>query len=445
MPGEWRQEPFSSAVLINPPVRLKRGCEYPFVSMDAIGPGSRWVYASRQRAYEGGGSRFQDGDTLLARITPCLENGKIARFKASGYISVAHGSTELIVIRGRAGVTDTGFAYYLTQSPLVRGYAISQMTGTSGRQRVPIEAFEHLLVPIPPLPEQRAIAHILGTLDDKIELNRRMNETLEAIAQALFKSWFIDFDPVHAKAEGRDTGLPPEVAALFPESFEDSELGQIPRGWEVGVLNDLVEAILGGDWGQDEATAEAVMPVRCIRGADIPDLQKGGTGKMPVRFVKPASLRRRQLSDGDIVVEISGGSPTQSTGRPVFVSGRLLGRLGMPVVCSNFCRSIKFRSPMFSRFAYFWLRSLYESDEFLQFENGTTGIKNLAFTRFSSDYKLCIPPLQVLRAFDQQVSCVFDKQQTNAAESDTLSAVRDGLLPRLLSGAVKTDSYVADA
>ena len=340
---------------------------------------------------------------------------------------------------------DPVFFYYLLKYLSPNFIEIAHNKQTTGLGHVTKQDLESMEVAYPQLSEQRAIAHILGTLDDKIELNRRMNETLEAIAQALFKSWFIDFDPVHAKAEGRDTGLPPEVAALFPESFEDSELGQIPRGWEVGVLNDLVEAILGGDWGQDEATAEAVMPVRCIRGADIPDLQKGGTGKMPVRFVKPASLRRRQLSDGDIVVEISGGSPTQSTGRPVFVSGRLLGRLGMPVVCSNFCRSIKFRSPMFSRFAYFWLRSLYESDEFLQFENGTTGIKNLAFTRFSSDYKLCIPPLQVLRAFDQQVSCVFDKQQTNAAESDTLSAVRDGLLPRLLSGAVKTDSYVADA
>ncbi|MEK7717517.1 MAG: restriction endonuclease subunit S, partial [Pseudomonadota bacterium] len=104
----------------------------------------------------------------MARITPCLENGKIARFCADPD-AVAHGSTEFIVIRGRDAITETDYAYYLTKWDGVSGYAISQMTGTSGRQRVPTEALDHLLVPVPPLPEQRAIAHILGTLDDKIE------------------------------------------------------------------------------------------------------------------------------------------------------------------------------------------------------------------------------------------------------------------------------------
>ena len=96
-----------------------------------------------------------------------------------------------------------------------------------------VTSFELQALRIPPLPEQRAIAHILGTLDDKIELNRRMNETLEAMARALFKSWFVDFDPVRAKAEGRDPGLPQPLADLFPDRFEDSELGEIPEGWEV--------------------------------------------------------------------------------------------------------------------------------------------------------------------------------------------------------------------
>src|SRR6185437_3399413 len=96
-------------------------------------------------------------------------------------------------------------------------------------------------IPLPPIHEQRAIAHILGTLDDKIELNRKMNETLETMARALFKSWFVDFDPVHAKAEGRDTGLPQPLADLFPDSFEDSELGEIPKGWAIGRFGDVVD------------------------------------------------------------------------------------------------------------------------------------------------------------------------------------------------------------
>ena len=171
--------------------------------MAAVDPNSHWVYADDQREYSSGGARFQDGDTLMARITPCLENRKIARYRSTNGSDDAYGSTEFIVIRGRAEVTDNRFAYYLTQSPAVRNYAINQMTGTSGRQRVPTSALDHIDVLIPPLSEQRRIAHILGTLDEKIEMNRRMNATLEEMARALFKSWFVDFEPVRAKMEGR--------------------------------------------------------------------------------------------------------------------------------------------------------------------------------------------------------------------------------------------------
>jgi type I restriction enzyme S subunit len=151
MAGEWREMPFSQAVTVNPRVQLTRGATYPFVDMGAVSAGTRSVFASEQRQFDGGGSRFTVGDTLMARITPCLENGKIARFAGpSG--EIAHGSTEFIVICGRDGVSDTDYAYYLTKWDGVSGHAISQMTGTSGRQRVPSEALDHLEVPVPPLP-----------------------------------------------------------------------------------------------------------------------------------------------------------------------------------------------------------------------------------------------------------------------------------------------------
>ena len=208
LPGGWRELSFSEAVLVNPKVRLDRGVTYPFVDMAAVSAESRSAYPSGQREFRGGGSKFHHGDTLMARITPCLENGKIARYHAPDATSDAHGSTEFIVIRGRPDVTDSDFAYYLTQWNEVRDYAINQMTGTSGRQRVPVVSLDHFTVRIPPISEQRAIAHVLGTLDDKIELNRRMNETLEEMARALFKSWFVDFDPVRAKAAPQAAGSP---------------------------------------------------------------------------------------------------------------------------------------------------------------------------------------------------------------------------------------------
>ena len=153
---------FGQAVQVNPAIPLNKGEAYPFVEMAAVSPDSKSAYPSEVRRFTGGGSRFQHGDTLMARITPCLENGKIARYSAPDGTKTAHGSTEFIVIRGRDGVTDNDFAYYLTQWEEVRNYAIGQMTGTSGRQRVPVDSLNHLTIPIPPLAEQRAIAHVPG-------------------------------------------------------------------------------------------------------------------------------------------------------------------------------------------------------------------------------------------------------------------------------------------
>ena len=254
MAGEWRELPFSEAVQINPPVRLERGKKYPFVDMGALNPGARSAFATEEREFSGGGSRFEHGDTLMARITPCLENGKIARFCALQGSGVGHGSTEFIVIRGRPGVTHTDFAYYLTLWEGVRGYAISHMTGTSGRQRVPTDCLQHLTVPIPPLPEQRAIAHILGTLDDKIELNRRMSKTLEAMARALFKAWFVDFEPVRAKVEGcwrRGNPLLP-----LPEGEGRGE-GSLPTKSHARLSSDLLA--FARELRQNETDAERLL------------------------------------------------------------------------------------------------------------------------------------------------------------------------------------------
>ncbi len=152
MVDEWKTISFAQAVEINPQIKLIPGQFYPFVDMQAINPSLRNVFPCGYREFSGGGSRFQNGDTLMARITPCLENGKIARFYSPHDLAVGHGSTEFIVIRGRPGITDNDFVYYLTRSDLVHTYAIAQMRGTSGRQRVPVDALYHLLVQIPPSP-----------------------------------------------------------------------------------------------------------------------------------------------------------------------------------------------------------------------------------------------------------------------------------------------------
>ena len=211
LPDGWVEISFSDAANLNPTVKLIKGEKYPFVDMKSVDSAWREVSFSELRPFKSGGAKFLPRDTLMARITPCLENGKIARYMPTERNGEAFGSTEFIVIRGKDGVTDNNFVYYLTMWPEFRDFAISQMTGSSGRQRVPVDSLTGFIFNLPPLTVQKAIAHILGSLDDKIELNRRMNETLEAMAQALFKSWFVDFDPVIDNALAAGKPIPEEL------------------------------------------------------------------------------------------------------------------------------------------------------------------------------------------------------------------------------------------
>ena len=421
MTGKWRDLTFSEAVFINPPVRLERGCHYPFVDMGAVSPGFRYAYANEERKFSGSGSRFQHGDVLMARITPCLENGKIARFCASESSQVAHGSTEFIVIRGRPSVTHTDFAYYLTLWGEVRGYAISHMTGTSGRQRVPTDSFDHLTVPIPPLPEQRAIAHILGTLDDKIELNRRMSETLEQMARALFKAWFVDFEPVRAKMEGRWRrgeslpGLPAHLYDLFPDRLVDSELGEIPEGWRVGTLGDVADHIRRNvQPSQIEPQTPYIalehMPRRCIALSDWGAAEGIESNKF--------EFRKGEILFGKL--------------RPYF---HKVGVAPVDGVCSTDIVVVAPKTPHWFAFVLY----VVSGDEFVEYTNaGSTGTKmpRTSWVEMAR-YDIVLPSDAIAQAFTEMVRPEVDRIIAATHESRTLAALRDTLLPKLISGALR--------
>ena len=162
----------------------------------------------------------------------------------------------------------------------------------------PVSYLRTIEIPLPPLPEQRAIAHVLGTLDDKIELNRRMNETLEEMARALFKSWFVDFDPVRAKMAGEDTGLPPEVAALFPERLVESELGEIPERWQVRTLEEVAKVIYGAPFSSSRFNNSGLgLPLIRIR-----DLATHN----PTTFTDEQHQKGYLVQPGDIVAGMDG-------------------------------------------------------------------------------------------------------------------------------------------
>jgi type I restriction enzyme S subunit len=421
MAGEWRGFPFSAAVTVNPRVELMRGNEYPFVDMQAVNAGSRCAYAGEMRIFEGGGSRFAVGDTLMARITPCLENGKIARFCACNQEMVAHGSTEFIVIRGREGITDNDYAYYLTKWDGVSGYAVSQMTGTSGRQRVPTESLDHLNVPIPPLAEQRAIAHILGTLDNKIELNRRMNETLEGIARPLFKSWFVDFDPVRAKAEGRDPDLPKPIADLFPDSFEESELGEIPRGWAVDSFAATVEIIGGGtpktnipEYWDGEIPWFSVVDAPKESDIWVVETEK----KITQAGVENSSTR--VLPEGSTIISARG-----TVGKIALV--------GVPMAMNQSCYGLCGKVNRHGSLTYFATRHLVSS-----LRRHAHGSVFDTITRDTlAGVEVVVPPSSIGEAFEQVVRPTLERIRVNLFECCALVALRDTLLPKLISGELR--------
>lgn len=184
---DWKSFALRDALILNPAERLPAGIEAPFIDMANVLPWNRWHGVPIPRKVSSG-SRFRDGDTLVARITPCLENGKTAQVRNLGNGVIGWGSTEFIVLRARHGITDENFVYHVAREPEFREYAIKQMTGSSGRQRVQIDALSDFIVNLPPLNEQRAIAGVLGALDDKIESNRRITVTIEKLIPLIFQS-----------------------------------------------------------------------------------------------------------------------------------------------------------------------------------------------------------------------------------------------------------------
>lgn len=319
-----------------------------------------------------------------------------------GYVAIA--ANEVCTNQGFKSIipneeTDPLFLFYLLKHNKDKIEAMG--SGTTFKE-VSGNTMKNIIVRVPSDKEvQNNIASILGTLDDKIEENERINNNLEQQAQAIFKEWFID----------------------NPEN----------ENWSNGTFSELIQSTLSGDWGKGSPTGNNTEKVYCVRGADIPEVRAGNKGKMPTRYILPKNYASKKLTAGDIVVEISGGSPTQSTGRCTAISESLLNRYDSGMVCTNFCRAIKPLSG-YSMFIYYYWQYLYDKGVFFSYENGTTGIKNLDISGFLGTEPIIIPPKEKVLAFDDYCQTVFDCIFANGKESEQLSQLRDTILPKLMSG-----------
>ena len=418
---EWQDLPFSEAVLVNPSVHLNRGTVYPFVDMNTVQAGYWNVRPLEQRKFNGGGTHFQDGDTLMARITPSLEHGKIARYCAPETNPYAHGSTEFIVIRGRPNVTDNDYVYYLTRWDEVRNYAISQMTGTSGRQRVPTSSLDHLVVPIPPLREQHSIVNVLNTLNSKIELNQRMNQTLEEMARVLFKSWFVDFDPVHAKMDGTWRcgeslpSMPAYLYEMFPGSMVESELGEIPEGWNLKPLDEIADFRNGlALQNHRPVNNEPRLPV-----VKIAQLRNGRVdGK---EWAKGSITPECIIDDGDVIFSWSGSLLVK-----VWCGGRA-------ALNQHLFKVTSIEYPKW--FFLSWVEQHLKRFQGIATDKATT--MGHIRRHHLREVECVTPDNGFLNAVNNMFDSLFTKQVLNNIQSRSLVNLRDTLLPKLISGKLR--------
>lgn len=360
---------------------------------------------------------------ILINSTGTGTLGRVAQVKT--HLGPATVDSHVTIVRPSATVDPLYLGYSLVnQQALIE----SMGEGSTGQTELSrIRLAQEVYIGLPPVEEQRAIGRLLNALDEKTELNDAINKNLEELAHALFVQWFVEFEFPN------DDGQPYKSSG---GPFEDSDVGPIPAGWTAGTIQDLVIAVSGGDWGKDSPQGNHVCEVACIRGADIPELRRGARGKVPRRFILPKHADGKSLSHGDIVIEISGGSPTQSTGRTLLVVDDLLAKFDTPLICTNFCRVLK-PVPGYGEYLYSLLSHLYQQGALFQYENGTTGIKNLDIASLLNVHRVAVPRMEVVSRYAGVFRELYRTIHLLGTQSDYLAQLRDALLPKLMSGEIR--------
>ena len=360
-------------------------------------------------------------------ITPLTEQaigllGTTARIPESGkYIQ----SQDIALVKCKVGKIDPTFCYYLISSRLVRNQLSVAAQQTKIRHTSP-DKIKACTVWIPELDDQKAIGRLLASLDEKIKLNKRINDNLEAMAKQLYEYWFVQFDFPN------EEGKPYKSNGGVMVWNEDLHMS-IPCTWNTCLLSDYIGSNNTGDWGFDEPAKKRSIKVGCIRGADIVKLND-----LPIRYIKDNNTSKL-LSAWDIVIEVSGGSPTQATGRSAFVTPGVLKRNGGNLTCSNFCHAFTMKDYKASAYFYFMWRMFYDNNNMFNFEGKTSGIKNFMTDTFLANKWLDVPTA-LLDLFFERVKVIYEQIDNNIEEINALTKQRDELLPLLMNGQASVNS-----
>ena len=380
---QWTEIRAADFIEFNPRMSIKKGTIATKVAMDKLQPFTKKIPDSEKASFSGG-SKFRNGDTIMARITPCLENGKTAFVDILGKAEVAFGSTEFIVMRAREGISDPQFIYYLATSPWFRNIAIKSMVGSSGRQRVQQSVLDDLVLNVPPLEEQKKISSFLCVLDQKIALNNEINDNLLGQMQALYRSWFVDFLPFG---------------------------GSKPRTWTETDIYSLANIIYGAPFKSKQFNTDGVgTPI--IRIRDLKDQQFA-------TYTTEIHPKGYLLQPGDIVVGMDGEF------RP-YIWGNDGAWLNQRVcVFEN-------KRPNGKAFLYFTIKPLLYGIEQTQVATTVIHIGKKDFDAF----EITLPDASTLDDFDALTTPMMRVIVSNCFENKRLAALRDILLPKLMSGEI---------
>jgi type I restriction enzyme S subunit len=388
--SEWKEYRFSDFVNINPSVKIPKKQLVSFVEMKDLTDGQRFCKPSQER-FLSGGSRFENGDTLFARITPCLENGKICQVKGLKN-GIGFGSTEFHVFRGKSIISDSDFVYYLCRWSDVRDHAEKNFDGTSGRQRVPKQAFDDLYLNLPELSEQKSIASILSSLDDKIDLLHRQNATLEKMAETLFRQWFVE----EAKEEWEEVELEKLIDVVIDNRGKTPPTVDFPTDYpliEVNALN----------------SNSCLVDYSVIR-----------------KYVNKETYDnwfRKHLKVNDIIISTVGTIGVFS-----------IHLVDKGCIAQNL---VGLRSNSISSyFIYNFFKTNVETLINLDIGGVQPSIKVPHLLGLIIKY----PPYELLRKYDESVEIYFNKIAKNQTQIGTLTALRDTLLPKLMSGEVRVEN-----